>query len=83
MILDLSLSSGKCIFGLASSGSDVRWLMGDVFLRNYYSLWDDENSKFSIAPHPNSVATITTGTKPTLYLKAPTISFWDVLFIVL
>lgn len=34
------------------------WLLGDVFLQNYYTIWDVENSQIGFAPHITSLATI-------------------------
>jgi hypothetical protein len=32
---------GKCLIGFTKFSSD-RWLLGDVFLRNFYSIWNEE-----------------------------------------
>ena len=33
---------GKCFIQLGSNQADW-WLLGDTFLRNYYSVWDSPN----------------------------------------
>ncbi len=32
---------GKCLLGFTKFSTN-RWLVGDVFLRNYYSIWNEE-----------------------------------------
>jgi len=57
------VGSGMCLLGLAE-GSDY-WLFGDVFLREYYSIWDDQGGTLGLAPHIHTTATVVQGTKPT------------------
>src|ERR1017187_3593772 len=46
--------------------SDDTWLVGDVFLRNYYAIFDDGNSELTLAPIVGGVIThIPSGTAPT------------------
>lgn len=65
--------SQVCVIGIGAN-SDNTWLLGDVFLKNYLTVWDDANSKISFAPHKYTTATIATGTKPTTYLSYATSS---------
>eukprot|EP00347_Sterkiella_histriomuscorum_P018543 403345111 len=62
-----------CVIGIAASG-DSTWLVGDVFLKNFFSVWDDDRGKISFAPHKYTTATIVTGTKPTTYFQNSTSS---------
>jgi len=48
---------GKCLVGFTKFGSN-KWLLGDVFLRNYYSIWDEETDKIGFVPHITSTANI-------------------------
>jgi hypothetical protein len=36
-----------CAMGFTDSGADY-YLLGDVFLRPYYSVWDDDNSRMAL-----------------------------------
>lgn len=36
--------------------------MGDAFLRNYVSIWDEDNKQIGLVPHSSSAATISAGT---------------------
>lgn len=38
--------------------SDDYWLIGDTFLRGYYSVWDNPNNRIGLAPHKTSIAKI-------------------------
>ena len=41
------------------------FLLGEAFLRSYYSIWDDDNSQIAFLPHHESNATVTVGPAPT------------------
>lgn len=61
--------STACAIGIVASG-DSKWLVGDVFLKNFFSVWDDTNSKISFAPHRYTTSTIVTGAKPSTLFVA-------------
>jgi len=47
-----------CILGFLTNTADY-WLVGDVFLRNYYTVWDDDNNQLTISPRKSgAVSTI-------------------------
>jgi len=53
-----------CGLGFVPNSSDY-WLLGDVFLRNYFVVFDQGNDKIGFAPHIYSaVQSITTGSLP-------------------
>ena len=45
-------------------------IFGDVFLRNFYNVFDDTNSQVGFAPHIYSTASITAGSQPSTYLSS-------------
>jgi len=48
------------------SNTDDTWLAGDVLLRNYYTIFDDDNSEMTFSPIVGGIVTdIPTGTTPT------------------
>ena len=44
-----------CLVGIVSSGAHY-WLLGDGFLKNFYTVWDNTNSLFGIGPHKTSTS---------------------------
>lgn len=50
---------GRCLIGFTKFGSE-KWLLGAVFLRNYYSIWNEETDKIGFVPHITSTANIRT-----------------------
>jgi Eukaryotic aspartyl protease len=53
-----------CLIGFSQMEDDT-WLIGDVFLRNYYSVWDHDNDRIGLTPHSLSSAdTISVATLP-------------------
>lgn len=59
----------ECVMGF-TDGSDM-FLVGAVMLRNYYSIWDDDNSQMALVPHLESTASVTVGTAPTTVYTVP------------
>lgn len=55
---------GYCLLAI-SQNTDDYWLLGDSFIRNFYSIWDEENDQLGLVPHITSTATITVGSAPT------------------
>jgi hypothetical protein len=51
---------GYCWLGFAKNDANF-WLIGDVFLRNYYSIWDEDNNRVGLAPHIATSAFIFSG----------------------
>jgi len=51
---------GWCVLGFTVNTEDY-FLLGDTFLRSYYSIHDDDNSRLGLVPHSTSNATIYTG----------------------
>jgi hypothetical protein len=49
------------LVGISQNNYDY-WLMGDTFLRNYVSIWDDTNKRLGFVPHSATTATIHNGT---------------------
>lgn len=40
-----------CVSGFSfESGTPVQWILGEVFLREYYSVFDLDNSRLGLAP---------------------------------
>lgn len=52
-----------CYIGIVPSDIDY-WLAGDVFLKGYFSVWDDEGNTISLAPHIYSNSNIFSDDKP-------------------
>jgi Eukaryotic aspartyl protease len=44
-----------CYIGMGHVSSTY-WLLGDTFLRSYYSVWDSPGNQIGFAPHKTSVA---------------------------
>ncbi|TNV79382.1 hypothetical protein FGO68_gene14782 [Halteria grandinella] len=47
--------TNECVIGFKSMQGDI-WLIGDVFLRSYYSVWDHDNDSIGLSPHKTSHA---------------------------
>lgn len=58
-----------CLLGFSGADSEY-WLLGDVFLRGYYSVHDMTNDRIGFAPHATSnKKIITEGTNPEITYK--------------
>lgn len=42
--------TGSCSIGLMDYGAEA-FLIGNVFQKGYYSIYDDENSRMAFIPH--------------------------------
>lgn len=59
------VGGGWCMIGFMQN-NDHNWLLGDVFLKNFYTIWDNVNSQVGIGPHKTSASTwVTTSTMST------------------
>ena len=60
-------TNGTCILGFSQNEDDY-WLLGDIFLTGYYTIWDNIDhtaAKIGFAPHITSLkADITSGSTP-------------------
>lgn len=68
--MPISSTSTICRIGV-EKGGDNEWLLGDVFLKNFYTVWDNTNSRIGIGPHKTSASAWIT----TSYMAAPTNEF--------
>lgn len=60
----ISVGSGYCAMGVASNTADF-WILGDIFLLNYYTSFDDDKGTITLAPSKGSaVQSINTGSAP-------------------
>jgi len=50
---------------------DSYWLAGDVFIRNFYTIWDQENAKIGFAPLATGTATIVVSDPPAANVIKP------------
>jgi len=57
-VLNENDGSGLCVIGFVNSRSD-NWILGQVFLSNYYSYFNDQSGFVGFAPHSTSNATVT------------------------
>jgi len=65
----VEVRDGRCIFPFQESSFDY-WVLGDVFLAPYYTIFDDEESQIGLVPHINSSAKIIdSATEPSDYIN--------------
>ena len=62
-IVDISGDNSYCMIGLVINSDDY-WLLGDVLLRNYYTIFNEQDKQIGFVPHKTSNATITSGDAP-------------------
>jgi hypothetical protein len=55
----IKAGNGLCVIGIQQS-TDHSWLLGDLFLKNFYSVWDDSNNAIALAPHKTSASSALT-----------------------
>jgi hypothetical protein len=58
-----------CMVGIAIYSDDY-WLLGDVFLRNFYAIFDEGNTRLGLVPSLISNSTIVSGNAPTQTLTS-------------
>ena len=57
-MLELTDVYGKfCLIGFMANTED-NWVLGDIFFRNYYSIWDDSNNQLTFAPKKDGAVTL-------------------------
>lgn len=49
----------ECVL-LFMSNIDDTWVLGNSFLRSYYSVWDHENNRLGLSPHKTSEVDVVT-----------------------
>lgn len=55
----IKAGNGLCVIGIQQS-TDHSWLLGDLFLKNFYSVWDDSINAIALAPHKTSASSALT-----------------------
>ncbi len=55
-----SIVEDLCIITIAENPGNF-WLLGDTFIRNYFTIFDEDNKRIGFAPSITSNATITQG----------------------
>ena len=58
--------AGTCLLNIVAN-SDETWLLGDTFLMNFYSIWDNDGGQIGLVPHRTSKAS----TVPTSSISLP------------
>jgi hypothetical protein len=53
-LIPMRENSESCFICVYPEPGDTRWLLGDAFLRGYYSVYDYEQRRFGFVPTPNS-----------------------------
>lgn len=73
-VIDYNYSGydGYCIVAIAINEEEY-WMLGDGFLRNYFSIFHEANAQLGLAPHLDSKATITKGPAPAKHIGALTV----------
>lgn len=63
------LSNDECVIGFGEFFYEDYFLFGDTFLREFFSIYDEENNRMGLVPSTYSTATITAGTPPSTVLE--------------
>ena len=45
---------GECFLCVFDNGSEQNWLLGDSFMRGYYTVHSYQNATFGLVPHNTS-----------------------------
>jgi len=82
-LIPIETASPMCFICFFPENELDRWLLGDSFLRGYYSVYDYERRKMGFAPHKESTKSAPTkGNAPTENLN-DALEWWAILLIVL
>lgn len=48
----------KCLLAFTSSSDMEFWLLGNAFMLNFYTIWDEENARIGLAPAIKSKSSV-------------------------
>ena len=63
------IDTDLCVIAFGEFFYEDYFLFGDTFLREYFTIFDEENNRVGIAPSTLSAATVTAGTAPATTLE--------------
>lgn len=76
------MGDGTCLLDVAAN-VDETWLLGQPFLMNYYSIWDNGNAQVGLTPHRTSQASVIATTVSPLPERVFTIAtIWDTVVLI-
>jgi hypothetical protein len=55
--MPLGRNKQQCVLTIMESPYDF-WILGDTFLRNYFTIFDEDSDRIGFVPHINSKTTI-------------------------